>query len=82
MSRTKSIIQAIVEAQEDGLLPDPKSHSPQVYIMLCNDTPVAAYVDRATAEYEMHLCIQGDEQELGQHHDYKIIALNLTTHRL
>lgn len=82
MSRMKSIIQSIVEAQEAGLLPNPKVNTPQVYVMLCNDTPVAAYVDESTAIYEMNLCIQGDEQELGQHNAYAIVPLDLTTHRL
>lgn len=85
MSRMKSILQAIIEAQEAGLLPDapnPTPKAPQVYIMTCNGDPIAAYVDQQTALYEMHLCIQGDEQELGQVNDYSVIALDLTTQRL
>lgn len=82
MSRTKSILQAIIEAQEAGLLPDPSPKSPQVYILLCNGDPIAAYVDHATADYEMRLCIQGDEAELGMVNSYEIKSLGLVTHRL
>jgi hypothetical protein len=40
------------------------------------------YVDRMTAEYEMHLCIQGDVDELGSCSDYAVHTFNLSTHRL
>lgn len=56
--------------------------TPTVHVLMCNGKPVHAYVDLQTAEYEMHLCIQGDEQELGQINSYSIITLELTTHRL
>ena len=55
---------------------------PKVHVLMCNGKPVHAYVDLQTAEYEMHLCIQGDEQELGQINSYSIITLELSTHRL
>jgi len=57
---------------------------PKVHVLTCNERPVGVYVDRMTAEYEMHLCIQGDEQELGRHtrHLYEIITTNLQTHRM
>ena len=32
-----------------------------VYLLLCNASPIGAYIHRSTAEYEMHICIQGDE---------------------
>jgi hypothetical protein len=82
MSRTKSILQAIIEAQEAGLLPDPSPKSPEVHILICNGDPIAAYVDAQTADYEMRLCIQGDEAELGMVNSYEIKTLGLTTHRL
>ena len=56
--------------------------TPTVHGLMCNGKPIHTYVDLQTAEYEMHLCIQGDEQELGQHNSYEILTLQLTTHRL
>ncbi len=47
-----------------------------------NGDPIAAYVDHATADYEMRLCIQGDEAELGMVNSYEIKSLGLVTHRL
>ena len=61
---------------------EPPIKTPTVHILLCNGKPVHAYVDLQTAEYEMHLCIQGDEQELGQCHSYELITLQLSTNRL
>jgi len=55
---------------------------PKVHILMCNGKPVDTYVDRMTAEYEMHLCIQGDAQELGQSNSYEIVTLPLQTHRM
>jgi hypothetical protein len=55
---------------------------PKVHILMCNGKPVDSYVDRMTAEYEMHLCIQGDAQELGQSNSYEIVTLSLQTHRI
>ena len=84
MSRTKSILQAIIEAQESGLLPTPPAypHNRQVHVMLCNGEPIAVYADPDTADYEMRLCIQGDEAELGMVNSYEIKPLGLVTHRL
>ena len=72
MSRMKSILQSIIEAQEAGLLPDapnPTPKAPQVYIMTCNGKPVAAYVDQQTAKYEAYLCTRSEEHtsELQSH---------------
>lgn len=52
---------------------------PCVYLLTCDGVPVAVYVDEATAEYEMHLCIQGDEAELGMCCDYNITRMTLIT---
>lgn len=35
----------------------------RVYILLQNSYPMSVYTDAETANYEMHLCIQGDEYE-------------------
>lgn len=81
------------EAQEE-----PKTVTPHVYLLMCDGKPVGVYVDESTADYEMHLCKQGDEAEsmfdnllTGESdeaatptttHTYEIIRMALTTHRL
>lgn len=35
----------------------------RVYILLQNSYPMGVYTDAETANYEMHVCIQGDEYE-------------------
>ena len=64
----------------DGI--DIPTKTPTVHVIMCNGKPVHTYVDLQTAEYEMHLCIQGDEQELGQSNSYDIVTLELSTHRI
>lgn len=55
---------------------------PCVYVMTCDGKPVGVYVDRTTAEYEMHLCKQGDEAEMGIVSDYEIKTMTLITHHI
>lgn len=78
MGRIKQLL--IESTAEDKAILD--TIKPKVHVLTCNGKAVHAYVDLQTAEYEMHLCIQGDEQELGQHNSYEILTLQLTTHRL
>lgn len=58
-----------------------------VYILLCNASPVGAYIHRSTAEYEMHICIKADEyvarsgKEWIDDHEYEIKELPLTRHK-
>jgi hypothetical protein len=58
-----------------------------VYILLCNTSPVGAYIHRSTAEYEMHICIQGDDYDLAtgktwiNDHTYTIKEVYLTRHK-
>ena len=35
----------------------------EVHILLCNNKIIGVYANKKTAEYEMHLCIQGDTYE-------------------
>ena len=37
--------------------------SRSMFLLLCNGKPLALYDHRDTAEYEMHICIQGDTHE-------------------
>ena len=78
MGRIKQLL--IESTAEDKAILD--TIKPKVHVLTCNGKAVHAYVDLQTAEYEMHLCIQGDEQELGQINSYSIITLELSTHRL
>jgi hypothetical protein len=78
MGRIKQLL--IDSTAEDKAILD--TIKPKVHVLMCNGEPVHTYVDRQTAEYEMHLCIQGDEQELGQINSYNIVTLELSTHRL
>jgi predicted RNA binding protein with dsRBD fold (UPF0201 family) len=78
MGRIKQLL--IESTAEDKAILD--TIKPKVHVLMCNGKPVHTYVDKQTAEYEMHLCIQGDEQELGQINSYSIITLELSTHRI
>ena len=50
-----------------------------MYLLLCNGKPLALYDHRDTAEYEMHICIQGDTHE-GQENKYRIKTMGVVTH--
>jgi hypothetical protein len=82
MGKMKQISILIDEAIANGLLPDPVAVQPTVFVMVCDEVPVGVYVDKQTAEYEMHLCIQGDFEEMGVVSHYEIRAMPLVTHRL
>jgi hypothetical protein len=57
------------------------------FLLLCNLTPIGAYIHRSTAEYEMHLMIQGDDYDLAtgkdwiNDHTYTIKEVPLTRHK-
>jgi predicted NUDIX family phosphoesterase len=82
MGKMKQISILIDEAMASGALPDPTVKQPTVYVVMCDEKPVGVYVDRQTADYEMHLCIQGDYIEMGVVSKYELLELPLTTHRL
>jgi len=58
-----------------------------VFLLLCNTSPVGAYIHRSTAEYEMHICIQGDDYDLAtgktwiNDHTYSIQEVKLSRHK-
>ena len=61
-------------------------HKPQepqepvkMFLLLCNGKPLALYDHRDTAEYEMHICIQGDTHE-GVENKYRIKTMGVVTH--
>ena len=58
-----------------------------VYVLFCNDSPIGAYIHKSTAEYEMHIMIQGDDYDLAtgrtwiNDNEYKIKDVPLTRHK-
>lgn len=82
MGKMKQLSILIDEAIAAGVLPHPILKAPKVYVVMCDEKPVGVYVDRQTADYEMHLCIQGDYIEMGVVSKYELLELPLTTHRL
>ena len=52
-----------------------------MFLLLCNGKPLALYDHRDTAEYEMHICIQGDTHE-GVENKYRIKTMGVVTHAL
>jgi hypothetical protein len=51
----------------------------KMFLLLCNGQPLALYDHRDTAEYEMHICIQGDRYE-GIESKYRIKTMGVVTH--
>ena len=82
MGKMKQISILIDEAIAAGNLPDFALKAPTVIVMMCDEKPVGVYVDKQTADFEMHLCIQGDYHEMGVVSKYELLELPLTTHRL
>ena len=50
-----------------------------MFLLLCNGKPLALYDHRGTADYEMHICIQGDMHE-GHENKYRIKTMGVVTH--
>lgn len=76
MGKMKRFLEDMMKDEVDIVPP------PVVYVMTCEGKPVGVYVDQATADFEMHLCIQGDEAELGIKNHYEIKPMTLVTHSL
>jgi hypothetical protein len=49
-----------------------------MFLLLCNGKPLALYDHRDTADYEMHICMQGDAHE-GQENKYRIKTMGVVT---
>ena len=64
------------ESQAAEQLEQPVKH---MFLLLCNGQPLALYDHRDTAEYEMHICIQGDRYE-GVESKYRIKTMGVVTH--
>jgi len=50
--------------------------TPKVYLLIVDGKYVEAYASKETAEYEMHLCIQADDQ-LDESHVYRIREMDI-----
>jgi hypothetical protein len=57
--------------------PEPQGH--KMYLLLCSGKPLALYDHRDTADYEMHICKQGDAHE-GIENTYRIKTMQVVTH--
>ena len=53
-----------------------------MFLLLCNGKPLALYDHRDTADYEMHICIQGDIHETGVSNTYRIKTMGVVDHAL
>ena len=51
----------------------------KMFLLLCNGQPLALYDHRDMAEYEMHICMQGDMHE-GIDNKYRIKTMGVVTH--
>ena len=73
--------QHFAQARAAAIIPD------SVFILYCNKKAVGAYIHRSTAEYEMHICIQGDDYDLAtgktwiNDHTYSIQEVKLSRHK-
>jgi hypothetical protein len=59
--------------------PQPEPQGRKMYLLLCSGKPLALYDHRDTADYEMHICKQGDAHE-GIEHTYRIKTMSVVTH--
>jgi hypothetical protein len=57
------------------------SITPSVYLLIVDGKYVEAYASKETAEYEMHLCMQADEQ-LDETHVYRIREMDINFNTL
>ena len=51
----------------------------EIHILLCDTHIIGVYANNPTAEYEMHLCIQGDILEGLGTQDYKLLTATVNT---
>jgi hypothetical protein len=54
---------------------------PKVYLLIVDGKYIEAYASKETAEYEMHLCEQADEQ-LDESHVYRIREMDINFNTL
>jgi hypothetical protein len=52
-----------------------------VYLLVVDGKSIEAYASKDTAEYEMRLCQQADD-ELDEHHVYRIREMDINFHTM
>ena len=78
MGRVKAFY-AELSGQHDRQVVEQPEVVRKMFLLLCNGQPLALYDHRDTAEYEMHICIQGDMYE-GIESKYRIKTMGVVTH--
>ena len=73
--------QTVYEALRNAIL-RAEHEAYQVHILLCDTDIVGVYANRSTAEYELHLCKQGDSYEGCSNHVYTLITKPVNTTNL
>lgn len=58
---------------------DAQDNAPTVYVLTCNGNPCNAYLDKATADYEMWVCKQA-EAHMEDKVVYALTEVSLCTH--
>lgn len=75
---TPSVEQPLATPATSPISPTPPKVSlpRRIYILLRNGRPLDTFTDPDTADYEMHLCIEGDNR-VDEYNDYEIIESRL-----
>jgi len=56
-----------------------KAQPYEVHILLCNNKIIGVYANKPTAEYELHLCKQGDSYEGLGDQQYTLLTATVNT---
>jgi hypothetical protein len=78
MGRVKAFY-AEVSGQHESQAVEQAEVVRKMFLLLCNGKPLALYDHRDMAEYEMHICMQGDMHE-GHENKYRIKTMGVVTH--
>ena len=68
----------VYEALRNAIL-SAESEPYQVHILLCNGEIIGVYANKSTAEYERHLCVQGDSYDGLPVQDYVLMSKTVNT---
>ena len=79
MGKVKAHYAPLALDLQDQQQEEQQETSRSMFLLLCNGKPLALYDHRDTAEYEMHICLQGDMHE-GVENKYRIKTMGVVTH--
>jgi hypothetical protein len=79
MGRVKAFYTELSGKAERYTEEQPEPLVRKMFLLLCNGQPLALYDHRDMADYEMHICIQGDMHE-GVENKYRIKTMGVVTH--